>query len=205
MKNYNKLGMIRPIKIYEALVYLKKHHPDYYKSQRINGDHPYHKSKDQLEAELYQDKHECPFCHKYYLNPQRLSDHIKKIHPDEFVEAKMTTPSEQWYYNLPPQFWRVRCQVCYDKFQSIKQLDSHQQQFHPEFFAVKQAAKQAQREHLSCKICGKQFENKKSLIHHTYTGCFRVFATRFFRFFFQKIFLMVCFDDVASKAETGGK
>ena len=29
MKNYHKLGMIRPVKIYQALVYLKDHHPDY--------------------------------------------------------------------------------------------------------------------------------------------------------------------------------
>ena len=29
MKNYHKLGMIRPVKIYDALIYLKKHHPEY--------------------------------------------------------------------------------------------------------------------------------------------------------------------------------
>ena len=29
MKNYHKMGMIRPEKIYEALLYLKNHHPEY--------------------------------------------------------------------------------------------------------------------------------------------------------------------------------
>merc|ERR1712020_245307 len=29
LKNYHKLGMIRPVKIYEALLYLKKHHSEY--------------------------------------------------------------------------------------------------------------------------------------------------------------------------------
>ena len=29
MKKYHKLGMIRPLKIYEALLFLKQHHPEY--------------------------------------------------------------------------------------------------------------------------------------------------------------------------------
>ena len=29
MKNYHKLGLIRPVKVYEALLFLKKHHPEY--------------------------------------------------------------------------------------------------------------------------------------------------------------------------------
>ena len=29
MKNYHKLGLIRPYKIYEALLYLKENHPEY--------------------------------------------------------------------------------------------------------------------------------------------------------------------------------
>lgn len=147
----------------------KKQHPEFYNSQRKNGIKPYHRTKAQLEAELYQDKHECPFCQKYYLNPLRLSEHIKKFHPDEFVQAKQDTPSGEWYYNLPPQFSRVRCHVCNLRFQNLKEMHSHQEKKHPEFWAVKFAAKQAIKAHLSCEVCGKQFEHKKSLVHHMYS------------------------------------
>lgn len=45
----------------------------------------------------------------------------------------------------------------------------HQEKEHPEFWAVKFAAKQAIKAHLSCEVCGKQFEHKKSLVHHMYS------------------------------------
>jgi len=147
----------------------KTQHPDFYKSQRKDGVKPYHRTKAQLEAELYQDKHECPFCKKYYLSPLRLSEHIKKFHPDDFIQAKQDTPAGEWYYNLPPQFSRVRCHVCNLRFQNLKEMHFHQEREHPEFWAVKFAAKQAVKAHLSCKVCGKQFEHKKSLVHHMYS------------------------------------
>ena len=42
----------------------------------------------------------------------------------------------------------------------------HQEKEHPEFWAVKFAAKQAIKAHLSCEVCGKQFAWKIHLTNH---------------------------------------
>ena len=61
------------------------------------------------------------------------------------------------------------CAICRCKFQSQTELETHQQQEHPEYWNVKQIEKSARYANTSCTVCGKQFTQKHKLEKHMHT------------------------------------
>lgn len=67
------------------------------------------------------------------------------------------------------QTFRVKCQLCKERFSQHEELHQHQQAFHPEFWAVKEMEKEARLKESRCTICGKQFSRKINLERHMFT------------------------------------
>ena len=86
-----------------------------------------------------------------------------------FFKHYVTDGRKKSLRGLPPQFSKIRCRVCSSVFGDLEKINKHQEEAHPEFYALKSAAKQAKRELLTCKVCLKSFSEKTSLNYHMYT------------------------------------
>merc|ERR1711988_1588604 len=80
-------------------------------------------------------------------------------------------------YKLPPQFCRLKCQVCNKKFPDKDLLDNHQELEHINFWVKKHAEKSKKvsekREKIKgefqCEFCEKTFEYQKTLKAHMFS------------------------------------
>lgn len=137
----------------------KLHNEKWVKLLEKRKDKPrlHKRTKKVAEKDVYNDRYSCEFCAAAYTSKTGLYHHLKRWHPEKVLSSIK---------------FQLMCSICSERFPSQLELESHQQNQHPEYWKIKQIEQRARFKNTTCTICGKQFRHRNKLeTHmHTHTG-----------------------------------
>lgn len=161
--------------------HIKKKHPEEYVAVKEGSLGTPERQK--IKFGKYDDRLKCVKCDCVFRQVDTLYNHQKKYHFEyqqtvsklgrgpkrkklEYLDSDNSDDETDETGKNALRRYHIKCQMCTHLYFTQNELDDHQSKWHPEYYQLKKASKEAFLEKLKCKICGDQLATQRSFKNH---------------------------------------